>query len=120
MIILVCSLKSTYTKFHGSCVSELHAHPCPYHNVWPEVFIVVLQELHCLSNNLHVSMIRVIGFYHFTKFRCSKTSTFRDSIAWGCFLLNYTVYYNVYCDYFGVFIKKHIYTNFHLDRKLCQ
>ena len=32
------------------------------------LFIVVLQELHCLLNCLHVCMIRVIGFYHITKF----------------------------------------------------
>ena len=35
------------------------------------LFIVVLQELHCLPNYLHVCMIRVRGFYHVTKFRCS-------------------------------------------------
>ena len=37
-------------------------------------------------------------------------------IAWGCLLLvykNYIVYYNVYCDYFGAFIEKHVYTKFH-------
>ena len=33
------------------------------------LFIVVLQELHCLPNCLHVFMIRVIGCYHVTKFR---------------------------------------------------
>ena len=32
------------------------------------LFIVVLQELRCLPNCLHVCMIRVRGFYHFTKF----------------------------------------------------
>ena len=30
------------------------------------LLIVVLQELHGLPNCLHVSMIKVIGFYHFT------------------------------------------------------
>ena len=35
------------------------------------LFIVVLQELHCLSNCLHVFMIRVRGCYHITKFYCS-------------------------------------------------
>ena len=38
-----------YTKFHliAFCVSELHAHICPYHNVWPEAVYCcfVLQEL---------------------------------------------------------------------------
>ena len=33
------------------------------------LFIVVLQELHCLLNCLHDCMIRVKGFYHVTKFR---------------------------------------------------
>ena len=34
----------------GCCVSELRGHLCPYRNVLPEaVFIVVLQELHCLQ-----------------------------------------------------------------------
>ena len=32
------------------------------------LFIVVLQELQCLRNCLHGSIIRVIGFYHFIKF----------------------------------------------------
>ena len=36
------------------CVSELHGHICRY---W--LFTVVLQELHCLPNCLHVCMIRV-------------------------------------------------------------
>ena len=35
------------------------------------LFIVVLQELHCLPNCLHVFMIRVIGCYRVTKFRYS-------------------------------------------------
>ena len=35
-----------------------------------KLFIVVLQELHCLPNCLHVSMIGVKGCYHITKFRC--------------------------------------------------
>ena len=30
------------------------------------VFIVVLQELHCLPNCLNVGMIRVRDFYHYT------------------------------------------------------
>ena len=39
------------------------------------LFIVVLQELHCLPNCLHVFMIRVIGCYHVTKFRYSTPFT---------------------------------------------
>ena len=38
------------------------------------LFIVVFQELHCLSNCLHVFMIRVRGCYHVTKFRYSTPS----------------------------------------------
>ena len=40
------------------------------------LFIVVLQELHCLPNCLHISMLKVIGFYHFTKFCLSTPSSF--------------------------------------------
>ena len=40
------------------------------------LFIVVLQELHCF---LHVCMIRVRDFYHFTKFHCFTPSGFSDS-----------------------------------------
>ena len=53
------------------------------------LFIVVLQELHCLPNYLHVCMIRVRGCYHIIKFRYSKPS--------GC----------------GVFIEKYVCTKFH-------
>ena len=31
------------------------------------------------------------------------------------FYKNYIVYYNVYCDYFGVFVEKHVNTKFCLD-----
>ena len=37
--IVVCSLKSMCIPSFvliGCCVSELHGHICPYHNVWPE------------------------------------------------------------------------------------
>ena len=40
VIIVVCSLKSMIVPSFiviGYCVSELHGHICPYHNVWPEV-----------------------------------------------------------------------------------
>ena len=39
VIIVVCSLKSMYIPSFvliGCCVSELHGHLCPYHNVLPE------------------------------------------------------------------------------------
>ena len=54
---------------------ELHAHLCLYIVMYGlRLFIVVLQELHCLPNCLHVCMIRVRCYYHFTKFRCSTLS----------------------------------------------
>ena len=40
------------------------------------LFIVILQELHCLPNCLHVCMIRVRGWYHITKFCYSTPSGF--------------------------------------------
>ena len=41
------------------------------------LFIVVLQELQCLTNCLHVSIIRVIGVYQFTKyFACLHLQVF--------------------------------------------
>ena len=39
VIIVVCSLKSMCVPSFiiiGCCLSELHGHLCPYHNVWPE------------------------------------------------------------------------------------
>ena len=49
------------------------------------LFFVVLQELQCLPNCLHVSIIRVIGFYHFTKFVCLHLQVFEidECIALG-------------------------------------
>ena len=38
--------------------------------------IVVLQELQCLLYCLHVSIIRITGIYHFTKFRLSTSSSY--------------------------------------------
>ena len=35
------------------------------------LFIVVLQELYCLPNCLHVCTVRVRGCYHITKVCCS-------------------------------------------------
>ena len=75
------------------CVSELHAHLCPYIVMYGlRLFIVVLQELHCLPNCLHVCMIRVRCCYHFTKFRCSTLSgsEIAKCIAWGCLLFFFT------------------------------
>ena len=66
-IIVVCSLKSIHIP-NFVLIGCLYCHTCRYRNVWPEAVIVVLQELHCLPNCLHVLMIRVRGCYHFTKF----------------------------------------------------
>ena len=65
VIIVVCSLKSLCIPSFvliGYCV---HGHICPYVMHGLRLFIVVLQELHCL---LHVCIIRVRGWYHITKF----------------------------------------------------
>ena len=73
---VVCLLKSMCIPSFvliGCCMSELHA---PIVMNYLRLFIVVLQELHCFSNCLHVCMIRVRGFYHVTKFRYSTTSGF--------------------------------------------
>ena len=58
--------KYVCTKFHrncfvliGCCVSELHAIYVAIVMYCRRLFIVVLQELHCLPNCLHVCMIRV-------------------------------------------------------------
>ena len=69
------------------CVSELHAHLCPYIVMYGlRLFIVVL---HCLPNYLHVCMI---SCNHFTKFCCSTLSgsDIAKCIAWGCFFFSRT------------------------------
>ena len=74
VFIVVCSLKSMRIPnfvLIGYCVSDLRGYIVMY---GLRLFIVVLQELHCLSNCLHVFMIRVIGCYHVTKFRYSTPS----------------------------------------------
>ena len=78
-ILFVYSLKSIHIPSFvliGYCVSELHAHLCPIIMYDVRLFIVVLQELQCLPNSLHVIIIRVMGFYHFTKFCWSTPSSF--------------------------------------------
>ena len=61
-----CSLKSMCVPSFiviGYCVSELHGHiiyvPIVMYGL--RLFNVVLQELHCLPNCLHVCMMRVRG-----------------------------------------------------------
>ena len=55
------------------CVRELHVygHLCSYCNVWPGA---VYSCFTCLPNCLHVGFMS----YHFTKFCCSKHSSYRD------------------------------------------
>ena len=67
VIIVVCSLKSLCIPSFvliGYCV---HGHICPYVMPGLRLFIVVLQELHCLLQ-VYVCIIRVRGWYHITKF----------------------------------------------------
>ena len=45
----------------GHCLSEL----LPIAMYGLRLFIVVLQELHCLPKCLHICMVRVRGCYHF-------------------------------------------------------
>ena len=75
-IIFVCLLKSIRILSFiliGGCLNELHINLCPY----SLRLFIVLHEL-CLPNYLHVSIITVIGFHHFTMFHYSIPSRFRD------------------------------------------
>ena len=87
------------------------------------LFIVVLQELHCLPSCLHVGFNRVsITSPCFIALHL-LVSEIAKCIALECLLLfykNYIVYYNVYHDYLGVFIEIHVYTKFHIDWLLHQ
>ena len=71
-----------------------------------QLFTVSLRELHCLPNYLHVSIISGIGFYHFTKFRCStpSVSEIANILPEGVYCKKCIFYYNVYHKYFGMFI----------------
>ena len=46
-------------------VSDIHAHLCPHHNVWPEA---VYCCLHCLLKFSHDVVMDVIEFYQCAKF----------------------------------------------------
>ena len=107
VIIVVCSLKSMCIPSFvliGCCVSELHGHIHVYAPIVMyglRLFIVVLQELPCLPNCLHVCMIRVRGCYHITKVFALylMVSEIAKYIVRGCLLLfykNYIVYRIVY------------------------
>ena len=81
MIILVCSLNSMCIPSFvliGSGVMSVCYMPIyvPIVMYGLRLFIVVLQELQCLPNCLHVCIIRVVGLYHLTKLCCSKHSNF--------------------------------------------
>ena len=68
------------------------------------LFIVVLQELHCVMNSLRVGMIRVRGCYHFTKFHCSIPSVFP-----GFFCTRTTLFTTMFTvSIFGVFIEWYV------------
>ena len=81
VIIVVCLLKRICMPSFVlicCCMSELHGHVCPYCDVLPEAVYCCFTRttVHCFSNCLHVCMIRVIGYYHVTKFRYSTPSSF--------------------------------------------
>ena len=100
-IIVMCSLKSMCVPSFiliGCCVSEFYmAIYVPIVMYGLRLFIVVLQELHCLPNCLHVFMIRVRGYCHITMFRYSirLVSEIAKCIAWGCLLVFYKNYINL-------------------------
>ena len=71
VIFVVGSLKSMFIQSFvliGCCVRAIYV-PIVIYGL--RLFIIVLQELHCLPNYLHVCMIRVRGCYHIIKFYCS-------------------------------------------------
>ena len=82
LIIVVCSMNSMCIPSFvliGCCVSELAIAMAIYVPIVMydlRLFIVVLQELHCLLNCLHIGMSRVKGFYHFTEFCCCRACGF--------------------------------------------
>ena len=66
--------KYVYTKFRLDWlfVSAIYV-PIVMYGL--RLFIVVLQELHCLPNCLHTCIIRVRGCYRVAKFRCPTLSS---------------------------------------------
>ena len=42
VIIVVCLVKSMCIPSFDYCVSYLHGHICPYHNVWPEAVFYMI------------------------------------------------------------------------------
>ena len=82
VIIVVCSLKSMCVPSFiviGYYLSELHVYMDIYVPIIMyglRLFIVVLQELHCLPNFWYIYIIVFMDFYKFTKFRPSIQSGF--------------------------------------------
>ena len=74
VIIAVCLLKSMCVSSFsviGYCLNELHAICIPIIMYGLKLCTVVLQDLHCLPNCLHICMIRVKSCYIITKFHRS-------------------------------------------------
>ena len=73
------------------------------------------RKLHCGEPSaegmdlLNLKVTKQVGLFIVLNLPVSELA---KCIAWGC-LLSHIVYYNVYCDYFGAFIEKHVYTKFH-------
>ena len=63
--------KYVCTKFHRNGLLSYMTIYVPIVMYCLRLFIVVLQELHCLPNYLHICMIKVRDCYHIIKFRCS-------------------------------------------------
>ena len=89
-----------FTKFRLNWVCELHAHLCPYCNVWPEGLLLFYKNCNLYRIVVHFSIIRVIGFYHFTKFHCSTLSSSEIHVA---NVLPEGVYYIFYNNYIAMF-----------------
>ena len=79
VIIVVCSLKSMSVPSFiliACCSVSYMAIYVPIVMYGLRLFIVILQELHCLSKCLHACMIRIRICYHITKFCYSIPSGF--------------------------------------------
>ena len=53
-----------------------YAHVCHYNNVCPAVVYCCFTRTTTFTELLHVTIIRHVDFYDFTKFRCSTPSGF--------------------------------------------
>ena len=63
LLLVVCSLRSICIPSFvliGCCVSELHAHLCPYRNVLPEAVYCCFTRKQCC---LHVDIIRYLSLH---------------------------------------------------------